>query len=102
MVLVPRDAEPGVGHFDPRELAIPVQAQLDVSALRRVLDRVVDEVRDHLAELVLVAGHGRHVLGGPHAELDAARQVKLGRVDDALRERDRVEPLVLEPQAAGV
>jgi len=73
MVLVPRDAEPGVGDLDPRELAVPVQAQLDVSALRRVLDRVVDEVRDHLAKLVLVAGNGRHVLLGLHAELDASR-----------------------------
>jgi hypothetical protein len=44
MVLVPRDTEPGVGDLDPRELAVPVQAQLDVSALRRVFDRVVDEV----------------------------------------------------------
>jgi hypothetical protein len=101
MVLVSRDAEPGVGDFDPRELTVPVQAQLDVSALRRVLDGVVDEVRDHLAKLArppATAGTS----SAARTELDAARQVKPRPSRRRPRQRDRVEPLVLRAAGAGV
>src|SRR5439155_12087721 len=44
-----RDAEPLVAHGDTYAVA-PGDGHLDATAVRRVFDRVVDEVRQHLAQ----------------------------------------------------
>src|SRR6266540_744550 len=65
-----RDAEPGVSD---RETDVPVvrrDRDVDDAARRRVLDRVVDQVREHLAQLAGVCGDGRQHVRGIQEELD--------------------------------
>src|SRR3954469_7314573 len=50
-----RDAEALVGHLDQARAVLAPHSQLDPPALGRVLDRVVDQVDEHLPQLVLVA-----------------------------------------------
>src|SRR3954453_4428062 len=54
-LLARRDAEPVVDHAEADRVVTPGDLQLDRPAVVRVLDRVVDEVRQDLADLVRVA-----------------------------------------------
>src|SRR3954467_3551653 len=51
-LLARRDAETGVGNAEVDRVVAAPDLELDPAAVRRVLDRVVDEVRQHLPDLV--------------------------------------------------
>src|SRR4051794_35042824 len=57
LVLAARQARAVVAHAQAGAGARAVDADLDRAALRRVDDRVAQEVREHLLELVRVAAH---------------------------------------------
>ena len=80
-----------------------LQADADVAAAGRVLDRVVHEVREHLAKLPLVGGDGRDGLFRLHElDGDASREVRAGRVHDAACKLGRVAVFDVHGQRAGV
>src|SRR6267143_913262 len=54
--LVRRDAQPGIGDADEREAAFRAGRQGHHASVWRVLDRVVDQVADHLDQAVSIAG----------------------------------------------
>ncbi len=55
-----RDADAGIPHLADHLLAVGAQADRDRPALRRVFDRVADQVRPEALELVRHAADGRH------------------------------------------
>jgi len=73
-----------------------------VAAVRRVLDRVVDQVREHLAKLAGVGGDGGQRLRRVQHEVDVLRQVCRRRVDLELRDLEGVALLDVHPELAGV
>ncbi|KAF1858502.1 hypothetical protein Lal_00015019 [Lupinus albus] len=67
------DAVAVVAHGEEGLAVGGVQFHLDVAALRRVLGRVGEQVRDHLHEARVVAVHRHGHVGQPHVEAVAAR-----------------------------
>src|SRR5207249_858049 len=60
LLLAVGDPQALVADHEPQPVLFRLDAHLDAPSVRRVLDRIVDEVDQHLAQLVLVARH----LGG--------------------------------------
>ena len=58
-----RDADPLVAYLDPHGFAAARAADLDRAALGGVLDRIPEEVPEHLGDSVAVAAHGQGVGG---------------------------------------
>lgn len=56
VLLCGRNAEPLVGDAEPDATATAADLDLDVAPVERVLDRVVDQVREDLAQLVRIRG----------------------------------------------
>ena len=78
------------------------ERELDPSAGGRVLDRVLDEVRQDLPQHVGVGGDLGEVVSGRQLDRHAGRRVGAGRLDDLERERCRVAVLDGEGEAARV
>ena len=53
------DADPLVPDLDAHDVACGLAEHLDDAAFRRVLDRVLEQVREHLREPIAVAAHGQ-------------------------------------------
>ena len=86
------DADAAVAHGQPRPPAIGIDAHrhVDLAALRRELDRVVDQVAHDLAQVKFVAGdHHRGELAG--VQPDAAR------LGDPLEHVERFAHHLVEP-----
>jgi hypothetical protein len=62
-LVCPGDPEPFVTHPDPGLIADPLGGHLDYSALGRILDRIREQVPDHLGEAVAVAPDGKWLRG---------------------------------------
>src|SRR5206468_2243227 len=77
-LVCPGDPEPFVTHPDPGLIADPLGGHLDYSALGRILDRVREEIPDHLGEAVAVAADGKWLPGRLKPQLVG---VALGRVE---------------------
>src|SRR5262245_25763292 len=97
-----RDAEPAVADR-PQHVVVPaLDADVHGPAVRRVLDGVLDEVDEHLAQLLLVGAHGRKLLRRGEIERDAFREVGAGGVDDARGDHSRVDGLDRQLEPPGV
>src|SRR5579862_8892027 len=84
LLLRDRDADPVVFNLDDDRLVWAVaQAHLDRPAVRRVLDRVLEQVGEHLAETVAVAGDLRQRRGGAETDAVAAGERVPRRLDHA-------------------
>ena len=90
-----RDADPMVRHRDHDRLAGLAHQDRDVAAIRAELDRVVDEVDEHLAETFGVAAdradRRRDVDLQGHALAVGEQAQPLGRLDGGAREVDVLE-----------
>src|SRR5439155_21545936 len=85
LALGARDPQPLVRDLDEALAVLRVEPNLDLAALRRVLDRVVDQIDEHLPQLVLVA-EDRAPAAGDELERDLLREMKLRGADHARRE----------------
>src|SRR5262249_22451447 len=101
-LLVDGDPEALVANVEDHVALVRLDADLDHAAIRRVLDRVLDEVDEHLPDLVAVGLDERHAVGDAVTDLHARRGVRAGRLDDALDQLGGVEGLRLEVEPAGV
>src|SRR5207244_2223196 len=73
----------------------------DPAAAGRVLDRVLDEVEQHLPQLVFVAEHLGHVRRSLDRERDRGRCADPRERDDAFSERDDVAGPLGQAELAG-
>ena len=87
------DAEATVADADPYTVARPQKGHANVPAVRGVLDRVFDEVREDSAQLVGVGCDGWQRVRRLDGERHGVRRVRTQRVDDPGRERGRVAAL---------
>src|SRR5205823_7064606 len=101
LALRARDAEPLVGHLDLALAVLRIDPDLDLAALGRVLDRVVDEVDEHLPELVRVA-EDRADAVALDAERDPVGQVERGRLEHPRGDLHRVAGLEIDLDGVGV
>src|SRR5207247_6741908 len=70
--LARRDAETAIGDREADDPLVALEPHVHVAAVRRVLDRVVDQVPDHLTQLSLVRCNGwQPVLDRVELEADA-------------------------------
>ena len=83
-LLVDRDADAGVGDGDPRERAVLHDADRHRAAGVGELDRVRDQIVEHLREPVGVRAHGRSAV-----ELEAEVDFALGRARPRRLDRGR-------------
>ena len=87
LLLAQRDAQALVADGEPHGVGVGLHPELDAPTLRRVLDRVVDEVGQHLARALGVAGHLRQHRGNRHVDRRVASQAqpcRRGRRPDEL------------------
>src|SRR5262249_47575036 len=97
-LLVDGDAEAFVADVEDHVALVRLDPDIDHAAVGRVLDRVLDEVDEHLPDLVAVCLDEGHICGDAVADLHARRRVRARRLDDALDQLGRVERLCLEVQ----
>ena len=96
------DALAGVGNADLEVTICPLQAHLHLAALGRELDRVGDEVPNHLLEAAGVAGHrpGRRIEHDVQAQSPRIRG-RPQRIDRRLDEPGWLQRLHVQAQLAG-
>src|SRR6266540_2268810 len=102
LVLVDGDPEPFVLDREADPVVVPLESNVDPAAARGVLDGVLDEIRQHLADLLAVAGRVGQPRRRRQLDRDARRRVEPRRLDDGPRHRVGVEALALEVEPAGV
>src|SRR5215207_2924345 len=104
LLLAVRDPETLVPHCDPQAAVARLELDLHTPALGRVLDGVVDQVEQHLAEPLLVARDERR--RGRRDGLDRNAffpcETRFDLRHDVAHQAVRVELLIRQPQAAGV
>ena len=79
-----------------------LDSHLDEAAVGRVLDRVVDEVDEHLAHLVRIRRDRRRARRHVQGELDPGREVRTRRRDHGPRQRTAVTALDRDVEHPGV
>ncbi len=102
LLLGDRDAETGVADRKLHVMVTLFERDRHVSAVRRVLDRVVDQVREDLTELPCVCSNGRQRLRGLQHEVDVRRRVHACSLDLELSDLQRIALLDVDAQLAGV
>src|SRR4029453_5461039 len=94
--LLGRDSEALVSHGEARVFAAYIHADGHRSSVRRVLDRVFDEVDEHLPHLVPISGDEWDMVWGVDLQRYPLRRVCSRRLHDALYQFDGVERLEFE------
>ena len=88
-----RDARAGIRYRDSNEVTVRGRRHGNLSSARRKLDRVSDEVREHLADALGVSADGRNLLRHRDGELEPCllheRTHRLQRPFDQHRRIDR-------------
>src|SRR5205823_14553497 len=97
-----RDAEPVVAHAPDDVSLLALEPNGHRPTVGRVLDGVVDEVDEYLAELLLVGPYRGKPLRRGEVESDPCGQMDPRGLDDAGRERLRIDGLDRELEPAGV
>src|SRR5207302_9872305 len=97
-----RDAEALVRDGPAHTTLAAEDLHLDRSSVRRVLDRVLDEVDQHLAQLLLVRRHRGEASRGIERERDALGKVRARRVDHRLGDLGGVDRRGPDLPLAGV
>src|SRR5579862_1806411 len=95
-LLLERDADARVGDLEDAGVAVAVEAYVDRPAVGRVLDRVVEQVRDYLTETVRVGIDWELGVVGLDEEDDRLGLVQLGGPGEVLDERDGVDAASVE------
>ena len=101
--LVLGDADARVGDLEHRVVPLPIQAHRHGPSLRRELDRVGEEVAQHLDETLAVGGERARLIGllEPHPDALSFRG-GAGRLDLAHDELDQVDLRRVEREPFGV
>src|SRR5690606_2764821 len=97
-----RDTFAVVAHADPDAALDAIEIDLDPAAARRELDRVGQQVAEHLLQPIGAAAHEAARLADPQLDVDVALcRSEVGVVDGELD--DLIEPhdIVLEHELAG-
>ena len=90
LVLGGRDSESPVADGESHTPLDRLQLELDPAAVRGVLDRVLDQVDEHLAKPVRICSDVHVLRGHSEYQVDAGGQVCLGRRNDRPCDLDRV------------
>src|SRR6266550_4182303 len=98
LLLRRRDSEPLVAHLDAHAVALVGNANADTPAVRGVLERVLDEVHEYLAQQRLVAGQRRQLWRRVERQRNLRRLARIRRFEDARAERRHVDRLLLQAQ----
>src|SRR5436309_5912670 len=90
LLLMRGDSESLVAHAEPHRVVVRLEADFDLT-LAGVLDRVLDEVDEHLPQLVRIRGDGRRTVRMLDVDRDLRRKVCARSADDLGDDGERVD-----------